>query len=697
MKTHNRMNPNTPLLYSFMLLLCTLTAQAQEVQQKKPYLQMGHQKAISVLEMSHQGFCFATGSTDNEIRIWDTDKKVERFVLKGHEGDIEGLAFSKNDQYLASSAADGKVMLWSVQEGNLLYVFEGHTSNVKAVVFHPNDSLLISAGSDKKINVWNIFTGKLQKTFAAHPKSIYTLAFDKNGHKLLSAGLDRQIRQWDFKTGKLDKVLAECQYPIFDIEISPNDTLLLSAGGSKFEDKGELKLWDRHSALLKADLQGHQAEIYQARFSPEGTYLLSAGGSDLRSELKYWSVKEAQLLRNLEGHSSRVRAITFNTDGSKIISAGGENNGNLSELKIWDTESGSLLQNLQSKGSPVTALALTQDSEWLASGYANGEIRLWNLQDAQKNYLLKKHQKAITDLCFHPSQSLLASTGEDGASIVWDFQNTDSLQTAQIRKIWQDNFPKQCIAFSPNGKTLAMAGIADIYLAELASLNMTDTLKNAHDLYIYGLRFAADNQTLWSIGYDKTIKIWELSSKKRIKHISQDAPLIDLDQNTALDKYLTVSYDNKIKMWSSAGQFLSNIGNAEIQAKKAIFLKNTSQFAAIGARSEISIVSLQQRTKTLKGHLSGVNALVASHNGKYLVSGGKDGMVIFWQIDTATAALYLLHFDETAGAYLILNAEGKYTTSSEMRDAVYWGNDKTLGALSPELRESNVLQRVLEK
>lgn len=688
---------NIQIKSSLWLILMFVSIVTQSQDKAQLHIQIGHQQAVSAMAVSQDGRYLATGSIDNDIRIWDLENKLERFILKGHEGDVETLDFSKDGKYLASGSTDGKIILWNALSGKKLVTLTGHQSNVKSVIFHPNDSLLLSAGSDKVIRVWEIPSGKLQRTFGEHTQSIYALALNSKGEKLISGGLDQKIKLWDFKTGALEKVLAETQYPVFDLEISPNDSLVLSAGGSKFEDKGELKVWSFISGNLITDLEGHQAEIYQARFSPNGLNIISAGGSDIRSELKYWNVQNEVLVRNLEGHISRVRAVVFDKTGKQIISGGGENSGNISELKIWDTDTGSFLQSLEGYVSPVKALAVNQQGDWMASGYADGTIRLWNLKNATQSYFLKRHKKSISDLVFSPSQQLLASTAEDGLSLIWDFSKQDSLAQPKIIKEWQEAFPNQSLAFSPDGITLAMAGVGDIYLVDIPTLAIKDTLTNAHDLFVYGLIFSADSKTLWSAGYDKKVKIWDLTQKKLIKVLSHPDPVLCIDKQTSEANWLSVCYDSKIRLWNNAGQPIATYTPEGFLPQKAIFTEMGSDIALAGKSSEVKIMRAGKIIQSLQGHQGEVQALAKIPQSNYLLSGAADGLITLWDLNSNEAKLYFIHFNDSQNNYLVLSPEGEYTSQGDKERTVYFSKGEQLEQLDSSLKQRNILQDFLSE
>ena len=56
----------------------------------------------------------------------------------------------------------------------------------------------------------------------------------------------------------------------------------------------------------------------------------------------------------------------------------------------------------------------------LASGSADGDIRLWDVQTHELLGTFGARQKAIENVVFSPQHEVLASVGEDDSIVFWD-------------------------------------------------------------------------------------------------------------------------------------------------------------------------------------------------------------------------------------------------------------------------------------
>jgi WD40 repeat protein len=73
-----------------------------------------HAGEATCLSISHDGTLFATGGTDERIKLWDfaTGQCLADGI--GHSGCVTSLAFSPDDRQLVSTGLDGGVFVWNV-------------------------------------------------------------------------------------------------------------------------------------------------------------------------------------------------------------------------------------------------------------------------------------------------------------------------------------------------------------------------------------------------------------------------------------------------------------------------------------------------------------------------------------------------------------------------------------------------------
>ncbi|UYV80599.1 HIRA [Cordylochernes scorpioides] len=128
------------------------------------------QGCVNVVRWSHSGMYLATGE-DDHVTIWQKSDRpgdavfgsngvnVENWksisCLRGHTGDVLDLAWSHCDNLLATGSIDNSIFIWNTQKWQeITAILRGHTSMVKGVAWDPMGQYLASQSDDKSLRVW---------------------------------------------------------------------------------------------------------------------------------------------------------------------------------------------------------------------------------------------------------------------------------------------------------------------------------------------------------------------------------------------------------------------------------------------------------------------------------------------------------------------------------------------------------------
>lgn len=124
----------------------------------------GHQDSITGIKLSPDGEYLLSNSMDNSLRLYDIKPFTKgdrcKKIFYGHSHGIDRnllkCSFNPQGNLIASGSSDQNVYVWDIQSTNIFYKLPGHKSTVNEVVFHPKEPIITSCSSDK-----NIYLGEI--------------------------------------------------------------------------------------------------------------------------------------------------------------------------------------------------------------------------------------------------------------------------------------------------------------------------------------------------------------------------------------------------------------------------------------------------------------------------------------------------------------------------------------------------------
>ena len=521
---------------------------------------------MTSLAFHPNGEMLASGSRDTVVCLWDVKDRKLQGQLTGSLDTVQALAFSSDGKILASGTIgkDSSVRLWNVKEKRLIKRIATQSTGVTALTFHPQNNTLAAGSKDGKLHIIKLKANKehseiILPSFAG---GITSLWFVPNGQALICGNSNGTVHIWDMLTNNLYMIIRGHSIPA-RIALHPNGKQLVSA--IDYSYKGGVRFWNINTPRMAAIVQKHKREVNSIVFSPNGK-LLASGSNDKMIYL--WNAHSKKLEMTLpkiylfaKSTSKKVTCVAFHPNGKLLASGHHYDKYSKNNIRLWDIATGNCLRKLKSHSGHVDSLLFSPNGEILVAGERiNKTIWLWSLQEKRLFRFLKPpHTSKIGagtfPLAFTHDSKFLASS-DQGQLRIWEVNtgriyttfdkgawclafspdaNNDTLAIGTyLNQIilwdWRRNKVKKtitmmrgrihCLAFSPDGKTLASGGEdTKVLLWHIATGRMRDIL-TGHSQRVTSLAYSPDGHTLVSASDDTTIRFWNVRESKKFSALS---------------------------------------------------------------------------------------------------------------------------------------------------------------------------------
>jgi WD40 repeat protein len=573
---------------------------------------------------------------DSEVRLWSTfispDGRYAVQLEKPYE-------------------KAGRVQRFQLDQPNKLVTVKATTLNATMLAFSPdNKTVALVLEREKRgqphLAILDLESGNIAKDFGniaqANPK----------------ADEENALRDWYFLKERRELLL-----------FSPDGRQIVSF--AKWQEKDQVRRWDVGTGRELPPIKNLEADFVQ--FSPDGKYLAvsdskavhlhdATTGKEIRSfPLAAVTIRTEQ--SSWQSHHDIGGPFAFSPDSSTIavaamrtirqwnvatgeeigpapvwhdiIAIAASNNCAVAAsyspglIEVWETGAGKLLLRLtpagltSKEGAVLSAMSLTAAGNRLAVGSSDGNIALFDVKTGTRVRELKHHELEIASLSFSPDGATLTSVDLRAQVAVWNADSGEILRQQAITSLTYQEYVEKygwlgrgrdedrfaytpygyrnwsIPTFSGNGSALILPGDRAIAIHDVATGKLlADAIKH-HSYNKFFL--SADGKSL--VVNQRYTENGQFAGQPSLKLI---------DVNTARERR---SFSSTVEILDFAlspdANLLAACGSAGIRLWDA----RTGSLLA-----------------TFAGHRGDTLAVRFSADGAALVSAGRDGTMLVWDL-----------------------------------------------------------------
>jgi len=287
-------------------------------------------------------------------------------------------------------------------------------------------------------------------TVAAHAGGVGALCLSGDGRRLLTGGDDQALRLWEVPELTPVRAVAGDPGPVCAAAMTRSGKWAVSCSLRLMPEDMVVQLWGLKAGVERARLEAAGENLTCVALSPDAR---KVAAGDRRGAIFIWTLDPPGTpMQTLRGHVGAINGITFTTDGQAVLSVGADGT-----LRRWDVETGRCegglppdagavwavasggpdgrvavagdrLRLRQPGGAVLTlgghaggtlCVAFSANGAVLASGGADGAVRLWRASDGGEVACFTGHEGAVRAVAVSPDHRFAYSGGADGTVRRW--------------------------------------------------------------------------------------------------------------------------------------------------------------------------------------------------------------------------------------------------------------------------------------
>jgi DNA-binding SARP family transcriptional activator/WD40 repeat protein len=429
-------------------------------------------------------------------------------------------------------------------------------------------------------------------------RDLVTLMLTRDGRRLVTTRVDRGTVISDARTLR---PLRRLSIGAEQAALSPDDRTMLVGGRD-----GSVRFLDLDTGKVRRASGRHAGAVVRATFSADGRTAITAGED---GHLIVWDVERAAAGETLEGHAGQITGLAISRDGSTLYTTGLDG-----KLLIWDLGGARRLGRPFKAGQDTQEFpryALSPDGRTLAVGQPDGTIALIDSEKLRPFSEFRVVPKGpVRGMGYVPRGGLLVVGGDDGFLAL-----VDPLRGKIVKRLPGHRDMVFTPSFSADGRLMATA--SDDFndrkdgVVRLWALPSGEPVDRPLRYSTVGdISLSPDGRKL-AVTHPPTggVEIVDMARLTRRASLLEAETVWDLARFTPDGRYLVGgSYKGWARLWGVEEPGYHNFGD-----------------------------EWEPATRRFAGHAGRVESQSISPDGRTLATGGPDGTVRLWDLQTQQA------------------------------------------------------------
>lgn len=278
----------------------------------------------------------------------------------------------------------------------------GHRAAVRAVALRRDGELAATGSEDRTVRLWSTADGLEVHRLDGHTGWVSAVAFDPRGDRLASGSHDRSAIVWDASSGERLAKVKETDAVLSLAWTADGGRLALGLQSRK------VRIWEPHDAADRTfwELCG---PVLAVSFSPDSQWLAAAVSAE--SGVYVRDPSGATLI--WAGHTRSVRAVAFSPTAPMLASGGADG-----VVRLWSVPDGLCRQAFDGHGKAVAALAWSRTGDWLMVARKEQMVDVFDVSRGRLAYSFQAHARELTSIAATDDTTVLTGSVDETA-VLW--------------------------------------------------------------------------------------------------------------------------------------------------------------------------------------------------------------------------------------------------------------------------------------